>query len=240
MQKHPHRKILFLILSLLLILYREGFSWHDKTHIAIAKAAGYERWYNVTGPDVARVKAGGKEAYNHYFDNPKDREIIPSMVIEQSQKYINPRDREGHLYGAIIASLRDYIRKKEKGRSSEYDLAYCFHYIGDLSHPLHNMPYDKFNMENHHLSEEVADRYVKENGIEGIKKYMYEIKINPEDPENDIACHISRIANLTRELGKKMKDEKRIMTEEEVLIQLGHSASLIKGIMEYLKYKFGK
>ncbi len=240
MKKQQFRKITLLVLFLLFIFYRETFSWHDETHIAIAKAAGYELWYNVTGPDVARLKLRDRESYNHFYNNPEDEEITPSLVFSQAHRYNDPQDREGHLYGAIIASLRDYIRKKSEGRFARYDLAYCFHYIGDLSQPLHNIPYDKFNMEYHRPIEELADKYVKKNGIEGIKKYMYEIKIDPKDPEKDIACHIARIANIARELGKKIKDEKRVMTEEEVLIQLGHSASLIKGILGYLKHKFGK
>jgi len=236
--KKRQSKIVILLILFFFIPYRETFPWHDETHIAIAKAAGYELWYNVTGPDVARLKLRDRESYNHFYNNPGDEEVTPSLVLSQAHKYDNPRDREGHLYGAIIATLRDYIRKRSEGRFARYDLAYCFHYIGDLSQPLHNVPYDEFNKEYHRPIEEIADEYVKRNGIEGIKKYMYEIKIDTEDPEKDIACHIARIANLARELGKKIKDENRVMTEEEVLTQLGHSASLIKGILKYLRHKF--
>ena len=32
-------------------------AWNDKTHLAIAKAAGYPQWYNAVGPDIAKIKA---------------------------------------------------------------------------------------------------------------------------------------------------------------------------------------
>jgi len=35
-----------------------SLAWHDETHLAIAKAAGYQKWYNTAGPDIAKVKAG--------------------------------------------------------------------------------------------------------------------------------------------------------------------------------------
>ena len=50
---------------------------HDETHLAIAKAAGYEKWYNAAGPDIAKVKAGDKEGYNHYSNNPPDTVVTP-------------------------------------------------------------------------------------------------------------------------------------------------------------------
>lgn len=43
-------------------------AWHDETHLAVAKAAGYHRWYNAVGADIAKIKAGKPEsqrgAYN--------------------------------------------------------------------------------------------------------------------------------------------------------------------------------
>ena len=35
-----------------------SLAWLDETHLAIAKAAGYQKWYNAAGADIAKVKAG--------------------------------------------------------------------------------------------------------------------------------------------------------------------------------------
>jgi len=241
MKERKAMKVILLILSLFLsIPSQEAMSWHDETHIAIARAAGYERWYNVTGPDIARVKAGAKEGYNHFVNNQPDMKITPEMVLEQAERYNDPGDRGGHLYGAIIASLREYIRTQERGRFHRYALAYCFHYIGDLSQPLHHIPYDDFNRRYHQLIEEAADEYIAKDGIRKITSYMYDIEIDPENPERDIACHIARISNISLKLAERLKREGRVMTEEEVLRQIAHSASLIKGILGYLRHKFNK
>jgi hypothetical protein len=105
-------------------------AWHDKTHLAIAKVAGYQQWYNAAGADIAKVKAGDKEAYNHYSDNPPGTVITPKMILEQIERYDDPMDESGHLYGAIVASLRDYKSAKATGKYGEYHLAYCDHYVG--------------------------------------------------------------------------------------------------------------
>ena len=53
-----------------------GWAWHDETHIAIAKSAGYEKWYNAAGADITRIKAGDVEKKNHYVNNP------PGTVVQ--------------------------------------------------------------------------------------------------------------------------------------------------------------
>ena len=131
------RKMYQFILPLLIsiaIPFRAS-AWHDETHIAIAKVAGYEKWYNAAGADIAKIKAGKIEAHNHYSNNAPDVKITPAMVLSQVERY-NSIDRDGHLYGAIIASLRDYIREKGLGKYGQYHLAYCIHYIGIIRSPM--------------------------------------------------------------------------------------------------------
>ena len=58
------------IITLLTVFFVISFSgnsypWYDETHIATAKAAGYKKWYNATGADMAKLKAGRKERFNH-------------------------------------------------------------------------------------------------------------------------------------------------------------------------------
>jgi hypothetical protein len=202
-------------------------AWHDKTHLAIAKVAGYQQWYNAAGPDIAKVKAGDKEARNHYCDNPPGTVITPMMILDQVEKYDDPGDERGHLYGAIVASLRDYKSAKAMGKYGEYHLAYCVHYVGDLSMPLHNTLYDSFNRQHHTATDGIVEDEVLDH-LERIKVYRIGIKT-----EDDLVRQIARIANLSMRLGYQLEAENRPLTKEEAYTQLGHSASLLKAILNY-------
>ena len=57
-------------------------AWHDQTHLAICKTAGLGMWYNCAGPDIAKIKAGNVESYNHWFNNTAEAEITPQMVLD--------------------------------------------------------------------------------------------------------------------------------------------------------------
>ncbi len=207
-----------------------SYAWHDKTHIAVAEVAGYECWYNAAGADITKTKAGAIEEKNHYFNNYENETITDKTVLSQVKAYNSPTDNEGHLYGAIIASLRDYRKKKASGKYAEYNMAFAVHYIGDLSQPLHNVRYDQFNKSHHSANDGIVDDEVLDN-LKSIEKNMYEIKLNKESFEEDLAKEIARIANISRQLAEKIKTEKRNMTKEEAYIQLGHSASLLKAIL---------
>jgi len=116
----------------LLLFAAEAWAWHDKTHLMIAKAAGRTSWYNAAGPDLAKIKAGHIESYNHWYNNNALAPVTPQMVFAQIDRY-NERNRlldaEGHLYGAILASLRTYDTYVRSGKYAEYHLDYCAHYI---------------------------------------------------------------------------------------------------------------
>lgn len=204
-------------------------AWHDETHLAIAKAAGYQKWYNAAGADIAKVKAGDKEGYNHYSNNPPNAVVTPNMALEQVNRYNDPTDENGHLYGAIVASLRDYRSAKATGKYGDYHLAYCAHYVGDLSMPLHNTLYNSFNREHHNA----MDGIVNDEALD----HLAEIKIYPIaiKSEDDLVREIVRIANLSMKLGYQLEKENRMPSKEEAYVQLGHSASLLRAILEYVK-----
>jgi hypothetical protein len=204
------------------------FGWHHKTHIAIAKAAGYKRWYNAAAADVTKLKAGNLENYNHIFRNTDNMEVTPAMVLEQESRYNDPDDKEGHLYGAILASLRQY---EETG--NKYHLDFCVHYAGDLSQPLHNTPNDDFNRRNHFKSDGAVDHEVL-NNIGEIEKNMYPIDLRERYFVKDLSREIARIAELSRKLSYRLRQENRNLTREEAYIQLGHSASLFRAILMHL------
>jgi hypothetical protein len=222
-----------MIVLCILSLASQATAWHDRTHLAICKAAGFDMWYHCAGPDIAKIKAGNIESYNHWFNNSAEAEITPQMVFDQVERY-NQRnkilDPEGHLLGAIIASLRAYEKDHLSGKYALYHLVYCAHYIGDLSMPLHNIAYDDFNEEHHDANDGIVeDTILKEP--EKITGHMYPITLSKNNFEADLAREIARIANLSRKLGYKLREEKRDMTKQEAYVQLGHSASLLRAVL---------
>jgi hypothetical protein len=153
-------------------------------------------------------------------------DVTPEMVLARAGKY-NKLDHQGHLYGAIIASVRDYLKKRGGGKYAEYHMAFCAHYVGDLSQPVHNIEHNLFNFTCHKEIDGIVD--------EGILENMDKIKIYPITitSEEGLAKEIARIANLSMALGYKLEDENRVPTKEEAYQQLSHSASLLKAIIKY-------
>jgi hypothetical protein len=196
----------------------------------VAKAAGYRYWFNATGADITKIKAGDLEGLNHFYDNYENIVVTEKLIFDQVKKYNDPTDKEGHLYGAIIAALRDYRRVKSTGKYAEYHLAFAAHYIGDLSQPLHNITYDGFNKAHHSDNDGIVENEVLDKYTE-IEKHMYNIKLRLDHFEKDLAKEIARIANISRQLGLKLRAENRNMTKEEAYIQLEHNASLLKAII---------
>lgn len=214
-----------------------GRAWNDKTHLAISKTAGFGMWYNSAGPDIAKLKAGNIESFNHWFNNTAEAEVTPQMVLSQIERY-NKRqkwvDEEGHLLGAIVASLRDYEKDMSRGKYALYHLVYCAHYIGDLSMPLHLIAYDDFNKRTHQANDGIVEDTILEEP-QKITAHMYAITLNKDRFEADLTAEIARIANLTRKLGYKIRAENRAMTKEEAYVQFGHSASLLQAVLNHYK-----
>jgi len=228
MNKTKYPIIALLVVFSIISFASNSYPWHDETHIAIAKATGYKKWYNATGADMGKLKAGNVERLNHYVNNLRGTTVTPKMVFQQVKKYNHKTDIAGHLYGAIIASIRDYLKEKQKGKYGEYHLAFCCHYVGDLSQPLHNTLYNSYNRKNHKTTDGIINDEVLDN-IHKIK--IYPIKI---ESENDLAKEIARIANLSLKKGYQIQDEKRLLTKDEAYEQISHSASLFKAILEHV------
>ena len=205
-----------------------AFGWHDNTHLAISKAAGYIHWYNSVGADMAKIKAGDKEAHNHYCNIPPYKRVTARMVFAQI-RYYDRVDPRGHLYGAILASLRKYRNEIANNNSAQYHLAFCAHYVGDLSQPLHNTIWNDFNKVNHRAFDAILENEVLDN-LDRIKIYHIEIR-----SERDIAKEIARIANISKRMGYRLEKESRLITKKEAYVQISHSASLLKAILNWLR-----
>ena len=228
MKKIKYAMITVLTVFIVCVFAGNSYAWHDETHIAIAKAAGYKKWFNAAGADMLKIKAGFKEKFNHYANNPRGTLVTSKIVFQQVEKYNSKTDVMGHLYGAIIASLREYIKARGNGKYGEYHLAFCSHYVGDLSQPFHSTLYNAYNRKNHHILESIINTDILDN-IEKIK--IYEITIESEE---DLAKEISRIANISIRKGYQIEDENRLLTKEEIYEQISHSASLFRSILRYV------
>ncbi|MDA8124463.1 MAG: hypothetical protein M0009_04640 [Deltaproteobacteria bacterium] len=228
-----------------------AWSWYDKTHVAIARAAGYEYWFNAAGADLVKDKLGelrDREGNNHYFDNLQGKTVDSAMVLDQTRFYDQlPADKknknEGHLYGAIVAAVREHDKWFREGRDFlGYHLAFAAHYIGDLSMPNHNIPWMK---DGYPANDAEAGKWHRENdGVveklvlghpEKIRKQMYFILLRDGHLEEDLASEIARIANLSRSFGERLRAERRVMTPEEAFVRLGHSASLLQAMLDYYR-----
>jgi hypothetical protein len=207
---------------------RISSAWNDETHLAIAKTAGYYKWYLAAGADMAKIKAGKTESGNHYYNNAPDSVVTPALIESQIGKY-NQQDPVGHLYGAIVQAIRDYAEMRTRGKYGEYHLAFCAHYVGDLSMPLHNLPLSEYSKKYHKKIEEFVNEDRLEHLVENIKIYPISI-----DSEATLMKEIARIANLSLQLGYRLQTENRLITKAEAYGQLGHSASLFKAILGYL------
>ncbi|MGV8074889.1 MAG: hypothetical protein AB2L11_10090 [Syntrophobacteraceae bacterium] len=216
------------VVFLLLAIPYTSSAWNSETHLAVAKAAGYSKWYNAAGADMAKLKAGKVEESNHYVANPPGATVTAKTVLDQVGRY-NQEDAEGHLYGAIVASVRSYMEEREKGKYGEFHLGFCAHYVGDLSMPLHNTHRSISALEHHAKIDGIVEEEVLDNLVR-IKVYPVQIR-----SEEDLAKEIARVANISLELEAKIESENRFPRKEEVYIQLGHSASLLKAILEYVK-----
>ena len=233
MFKNKILSAMFYTSVLVLLFCGVSTAWNDETHMAIGKAAGYHKWYNAAGADMTKIKAGKIEGNNHFVNNPPDTRVTPEMVMEQVERYNDANDKDGHLYGAVVGSLRNYMESVRKKKYKEYHLAFCLHYIGDLSMPLHNTIMNAFNRKNHITIDGIINHNVL-NNINRIE--LYPIIINSEE---DLAKEIARIANLSIALGYRIEQENRLLTEDEAYEQIGHSASLFKAVLVYLESETG-
>jgi len=217
----------------LILSSAQAYAWHDKTHLSIAEAAGFELWYSAAAPDVAKSKSEFRpiEEKNHYFNNNAQKEVDEAMVLEQAARYNKTGDEQGHLYGAVIGAVRAYKAESAAGKYAEYPLVFCAHYIGDLSMPLHNTEYDDFNKKRHTVNDGIIESSAR-NNIGYIQRNMSEITIKNE---SDLAREIAKVANTARRLGSKIRKEDRNMTREEAYTQVTQSASLLKAVLHYAR-----
>jgi hypothetical protein len=210
----------------LLLLVSPAFGWGDYTHMAIGKAAGISTEYTIVGPDIIKLKFKN-EGKNHFYDAERDKPITRQDVVRQTYQYDKGTASRGCLLGAIVESYRAYRKAIEQNsRITHYFQGIMAHYIGDLSMPLHLMEYDDFNKEHHYSNDELIENEVMAN----MKKLASGMKNMTIKDEDGLINEIIRLAEESKKLGYRLKDENRDMTREEAYRQAAMSASLIKAI----------
>jgi len=243
------RQLFTLTLLLALLVSSPALAWHDATHMAVMAAAGLDNYaYLAVGPDMAKEKAGRVETRNHFNNTPKGVKITPAMVLAQVGDYNNKRDADGHLYGAIVAALNDYLKRIPGGKEAHYPLGYAAHYLGDLSMPLHHIGNNAFNKANHAAIDgtvEVTGPPTEPTSVKvsrlaaEIRKRMALLpplqlpaaKTDRTAFNQALATEIAAIANRAKAIGYAMQEAKpprTRLTEEEAYGQLAQSAQLLE------------
>ena len=241
------RTLTVLALFLFFLISTPAHAWHDATHMAVVEAAGLHNFvYFAVGPDMAKEKSGGHEEGNHYCNNAKGVVVTPDMVLDQVRNYNCRCSGEGHLYGAIVASLNQYSERKNIGKYGRYPLGYAAHYIGDLSMPLHNTEYNLLNRNYHYANDGVVEGSDDEpmdakvsRIAQQIGKSMKELSPLQLPSAKDgmmqfnqaLAKKIAEIANSSSALGYAMQEsnpQRTKMTEDEAYRRLALSAQLLK------------
>lgn len=226
------RQFFYLVAAFFLTAGSNLSAWHDNTHIAIGLKAAYDKAYLLPAPDIAKLKAGEMESYNHWYNAELKETISVEMIKNQISLYNFSAKKygKGHLYGAIIASLRDYLALSpfHKGKYGYYHLVFVGHYIGDLSMPFHNIVFSGYAKYHHAVNDAILDEEVLQN-LDKIQ--LYEIIIKNE---TDLMLEIAKIANLSKKLGYELQEQQRNMTRQEAYNQIAHSASLMKAVLKYI------
>ena len=96
------------VLAVILLFTGQAWAWHDENHISIAKAAGYEKWFNAAGADITKIKAGDIENKNHYVNSPPGTVVTAEMVLDQVDRYNLPLIE---IYPIEIRSEADLARE---------------------------------------------------------------------------------------------------------------------------------
>jgi hypothetical protein len=249
---------IIIVIFIALALSTNAFSWSCKTHIFIAQEAGIKNPEAVCFPELEKKENKALLGPFHWHDASPNTIVTPEYIDqyqitegmyvkidspESKPIKIRVPDPLGVLYWRI---LELYQRMKGKtGLEYDYYLINIAHYIGDLSQPLHNFPYEDkptsdgksypeigFWSKKHHLEFDMAlDPFLP---LDDKKKKSFRSMItSPQITSiDDLKKEIAKIANSSIALANKCYSEKRVISKDEALRQVVMSISLLKAIIE--------
>jgi hypothetical protein len=217
---------IILLLALHFVYVPPAAAWFDATHQAIVEASDlpFSPCLAVAADVVSHKHPA--EAHNHYSNLP-DLFITPAHVLREVSRY-DTEDPQGHLYGAVLAAFHRLRATIQASKRPDYDFAFLAHYVGDLSQPLHNSPYDAFNRAHHLRLDGAVDALPELASQIGRRMTCLEIQSDTEAVEA-----IVRVGNAAREADHRLRENG--LSEEDILDLLGQSASLLKGLVGFLR-----
>jgi hypothetical protein len=200
-------------------------AWFDDTHRAVMEASGAPYGSCVAiAPDILAHRLV-TEGPNHYSNQAAP--ITPADVLRQVDR-VDRADAAGHVYGAIVVSARHVAAALASDKRPNYAYGFLAHYVGDLSQPLHNSPYDAFNQQHHRRIDGLVEQVP--NLPAAIAARMRPLHLRNEA---ELATAIADVANAARAADVRLRHSGD-MSQDEALDLLGRSASLLRAINDWV------
>ena len=243
MKKSFIRRFIALLLFLCLLPTASALAWTDQAHMAMGMAAGFSRFQNCGGIDIARTVAAindltQTDAQAHFFNAAADYEITMDDAYAQLQDIGKSGEDcpEGYLLGAILHTVRLCKEKTESGAFDDEYYAVLLHYIADMAQPLHMTFYDDFNRSYHFACDDVLSDTEVEYPVFASVELAKELEADGElrfETEEALLAAVIDLAGQSQELANILRAEQRSITREEALLQLSRAATLGKAAMRY-------
>lgn len=250
--------LIVLMLSALILASSNVFAWSCKAHRFIAREAGIKDPDMACFADLSREENAMLLAPFHWHNASPDTVVtvdyIDRFKVEEKSWYISSDLSEqkpiqikvpapsGVLYWKIMDLYKEMQGKT--GWDYKFYLVNVAHYIGDLSNPLHNFPYESepasdgkaypeigsWANRNHDSFDLILDPYLPldEKGKRLFRSSLVSVKINSA---YDLKKEIAAIANSAIALANRCYSEKRNMSREEATKQVARSVSLLRAVM---------
>jgi hypothetical protein len=235
--------------------------WSSATHTFIAQKAGIPNPQYANFPDLSRNENYSLLLPYHWHDASPSTVVTPDYIdqyqitvgdyvkvgaSESKPIKIKVPDHAGVLYWKILELYQQM--KGTSGWEYDYYLFNSAHYVGDLSQPLHNFPYDNepasdrkiyseigaWSKENHRAFDDVLESsFPLDQKTEKI--FDTWIAVPSIKSSDDLKREISKVANHSIALANRCYSEKRIITKDEAMRQISKSVSLLKAIIASTK-----
>ena len=233
------------------------YGWSCKTHTFIAQQAGMKNPEYACIPDEVRHENYNLMIQFHYHSAAPDAVVTPEYIQRYSVRTANVREegksdtisikiphKSGVLYWKILDLYNRMNEKDLKEYRYNYYLMSIAHFIGDLSQPLHNYPYNKklagdgkvyeshgiWSADKHGEFDYALDAAypLSKEDMDYLLKKISIINIKSSD---DMSREVANIANSSIALANTCFKEKRGMSRKEAIGQVAMSVSLLKAVL---------
>lgn len=241
--KQSFQRCLTALLILLMLPVPRVYAWTDQTHMAVGVAAGLKQFQNCAAADVSHdvAKINGlnqTDSQAHFFNVPDDYEITAADVYAQLEKIGKSAEEcpNGYVLGAIVHTARLCGELTQSGAFDDYYYAVLLHYIADLAEPLHVSLYDDFNRSHHFACDNVLSDREAEYPVFAAVELADKLTVDDEfriETEEALVDAIVTLARQSQKIAITMRQEDRMITREEALLQASRAATLSRAVMRY-------